>query len=109
MKLTIKELLELIKNIDKEGKIYVKIIKNTKEEQYNVVNSSPNPIKLTLRFEKDSEKIMEISELFDTIDLYDDNSNIELIQTQSSIFITEIYDADEGYLIDNDLYFIVKK
>ena len=73
------------------------------------MNSSPNPIKLTLRFEKDSEKIMKISELLETIDLYDDNSNIELIQTQSNIFITEIYDADKGYLSDNNLYFVINK
>ncbi|MBY9007531.1 MAG: hypothetical protein KGD63_12310 [Candidatus Lokiarchaeota archaeon] len=109
MNLTVKDLEELIKKSNDNGNIYVKIIKYGKEEMFNVVNSSPNPIKLTLTIEKDSEKIMKIAELFDLINNYGDMATIELIQTQSSIFITEIYDVNEGYLVGKDLYLLVYK
>lgn len=109
MKLTVKKLKELVKNVENKYNMYVKIIKNDKNEIYDIIESSPNPIKLSLRFEKDSKKVMSISDLLKAIDLYDDSSNIELIQTQSSIFITEIYDADDGELVDGDIFFIVNK
>ena len=109
MNLTVQFLEELIKNSKKDGYIYAKIIKFGKEDIYNVINSSPNPIKLALIIDKNSEKKMKTSELLNLLDDYSEMTNIELIQMQSSIFISEIYDVNEGYIQDDNIYLVVKK
>jgi len=109
MNLTVQFLEELIKNSNKNGYIYAKIIKFGKEDIYNVINSSSNPIKLALIIDKNSEKKMKTSELLNLLDDYSEMTNIELIQMQSSIFISEIYDVNEGYIQDDNIYLVVKK
>ena len=109
MNLTVQFLEKLIKNSKKDGYIYAKIIKFGKEDIYNVINSTPNPIKLALIIDKNSEKKMKTSELLNLLDDYSEMTNIELIQMQSSIFISEIYDVNEGYIQDDNIYLVVKK
>ncbi|MBN1216709.1 MAG: hypothetical protein JXA99_14880 [Candidatus Lokiarchaeota archaeon] len=109
MNLTVQFLEEMIKNSNKDGYVYAKIIKFGKEDIYNVINSTPNPIKLALIIDKNSEKKMKPSELLNLLDNYGEMSNIELIKMQSSIFISEIYDVNEGYIQDEDIFLVVKK
>ena len=98
MQMKIKDLKKLINECDDNSKIYVHIRQYENYEQYGISKISSNPFHLELDVKKHHKSTIEIYELKNAIEKYDDDTSFGFMIIDPRFRIQQMGDFDSAQL-----------